>query len=224
MTEKYRSRMYPVFAIFISLFIMIFGFLRAKHISCTYFLSTVYLLFLTMGFYKSCLKFLPPFIIIAAIFSGITYIINCNVLSTLAMTNRLFAIFISIIPGTGIRPVDLTRNLNQLKIPRAFTLGMLISLNFVPLLKKEVKYIREAMKTRGAGNIINFKVFYRAFLIPLIMRVVNISDTLSLSVETRGFSIDDNNVSVYRPVKPLFKDFAVIFLVVILACLSMVIK
>lgn len=47
---------------------------------------------------------------------------------------------------------------------------------------------------------------------PLVVRLVNISDTLALSVETRGFSADDKNYTVYRDVKFAVKDaaFAVI--------------
>lgn len=224
MNSKYRSSIYPIFSIFLSLFIMVFGLIRAKYIGGIYFLLAVYLLFFITGFYKACLKILPPFIILTLIFSGCTYLINKNISSTLAMTNRILTIFVSVIPGMSIRLVDLIRSFNQLRIPRVFTLGMLIAFNFVPLLRKEISQIREAMKIRIAGNMMSIKIFYRALLIPLVMRVVNISDTLSLSVETRGFTLTGNKVSVYKPVKPLFKDFAVLFFTVIFALISMVIK
>ena len=54
------------------------------------------------------------------------------------------------------------------------------------------------MKTRGAGSVLNPKIFYRAFLVPFVMRLVNISDTLSLSVETRGFSLEKVPYTVYK--------------------------
>ncbi len=54
------------------------------------------------------------------------------------------------------------------------------------------------MKTRGAGSILNPKILYRAFLVPFVMRLVNISDTLSLSVETRGFSLEKTPYTVYK--------------------------
>ena len=65
-------------------------------------------------------------------------------------------------------------------------------------MRGEIKRIREAVKTRGAGSVYNPKVWYRAFLIPLVMRLVKISDTLSLSVETRGFSLGKEKYSVYK--------------------------
>ena len=62
------------------------------------------------------------------------------------------------------------------------------------------------MKTRGAGSILNPKIFYRAFLVPFVMRLVNISDTLSLSVETRGFSLEKVPYTVYKKEKICISD------------------
>ena len=75
---------------------------------------------------------------------------------------------------------------------------MLIATSFPPVLGAEIKRVREAMKTRGAGSVLNPKIFYRAFLVPFVMRLVNISDTLSLSVETRGFSLEKVPYTVYK--------------------------
>ena len=71
-------------------------------------------------------------------------------------------------------------------------------MSFVPVLKGEIKRVREAMKTRGAGSILNPKIFYRAFLIPLVTRLVDISDTLALSIETRGFTLGKSKYTVYE--------------------------
>ena len=92
----------------------------------------------------------------------------------------------------------MTRNLSTLKMPRGVTLGMLIATSFPPVLGAEIKRVREAMKTRGAGSVLNPKIFYRAFLVPFVMRLVNIADTLSLSVETRGFSLEKVPYTVYK--------------------------
>ena len=75
---------------------------------------------------------------------------------------------------------------------------MLITMSFIPVLKVEIKRVREAMKTRGAGSLLNPKIFYRAFLIPLVTRIVDISDTLSLSVETRGFTSGKSKYTIYK--------------------------
>ena len=84
---------------------------------------------------------------------------------------------------------------------------MLIAMSFVPVLKGEIKRVREAMKTRGAGSILNPKIFYRAFLIPLVTRLVDISDTLALSVETRGFTLEKAKYTVYKKESICISDF-----------------
>ena len=142
-------------------------------------------------------------------------------IAAMGMINRFFALFLSVIPGMSVEPVDLTRSLVQLKVPRAIVLGMLIATSFIPVLKAEIQRIQEAMKTRGAGSVINIKIFYRAFLIPLITRLVNISDTLALSVETRGFSIEDTECSVYK--KEIIRISDVIFVSGIISFAVMVV-
>ena len=103
--------------------------------------------------------------------------------------------------------IRLIRNMNQLHFPKMLTLGMLIAVRFVPVVGSEVRQIREAMKTRGVrASLWNFKCFYRALLIPLIMRLINISDTLSLSLETRGFELENTPVTVYEPVQFTLRD------------------
>ena len=38
------------------------------------------------------------------------------------------------------------------------------------------------------------------------MRLINISDTLSLSLETRGFELEDTPVTIYEPVNFTVRD------------------
>lgn len=79
---------------------------------------------------------------------------------------------------------------------------MLVTLRFIPVLAGEIRQIWEAMKTRGVRTAwYRISCLYRAFFIPLTMRIVNISDTLSLSLETRGFVLDDKEATVYAPVR-----------------------
>lgn len=71
------------------------------------------------------------------------------------------------------------------------------------------------MKTRGAGSILNPKIFYRAFLIPLVTRIVDISDILALSIETRGFTLGKTMCTVYK--KEYINVFDVLFILGIIA-------
>lgn len=222
MKELQSSKIYPLLAIAFSLFIIVFGLITAKDIKCLFFLGGTYVMLAVFGCIRACVRVLPFTLLMSVLFAGISYAVTRNASSSYAMAFRLLAVGIAVIPAMSIRPVDLTRNLAQLHVPRAVTLGMLIALSFLPLLRLEIRRIREAMKTRGAGNALNPKIFYRALLIPLVMRLVNISDTLSLSVETRGFTLDKNDVTVYKRVKPKWTDFVMLLLLVLGAVLTVV--
>lgn len=129
---------------------------------------------------------------------------------------------IAFIPDVSMPPSALVRCLTQLKFPRLLNLGILITLTFIPILQREINQIRNAMKTRGATSLWRPQVFYRAILIPLIVRLVNISETLTLSVETRGFICNNIKPSVYKAIKIKTRDiiFAVLFLMIFVICLS----
>lgn len=220
--EQQKSRIYPLLGIFLAVFIIVFGLVRSRETDILYFLAGCYVLFAAVGCYRACLKVLPIAILLGAAFGGISYAATRDFATARAMAARIWAFCVAVIPGMSIRPVDLTGCLNQLKFPRAITLGFLIALNFAPLLGGEVRRIREAMRTRGAGSILHIKVFYRAFLIPLVTRLVNISDTLALSVETRGFTMENSGVTIYKKVRPHAADIVLFVLILGGAALTVI--
>ena len=194
-----HAKIYPLLAIFTSVFITVIGLVIAKDLlPCSLFCSALFLFFAIYGYYKECLKILPVFIIISGIFFLFYYLATNELTPGWAMTNRFAALFVAIIPSMGTSPTRMTRNLNSINTPKTITLGILIAMSFMPLLRQEIKRVKDAMKTRGVYNIFNPKIFYRALLIPFITRLINISDTLSLSIETRGFSLEKSKNTVYK--------------------------
>lgn len=204
---SFRSNIYPLVAIPCALFIIIFGMITARSYACSYFLCGLFVWLCLFGCWKSCLKMLVPIIVFGGIFAGITYATSGgNMLSTAAMLNRFGALFLGVAVSMSVQAVHMTRALSQIHTPRALTLGMLISMSFIPMLKGEVRRVREAMKTRGAASVLNPKIFYRAFMVPFVMRLVNISDTLALSVETRGYALGGSPYSIYKKQYPAITD------------------
>ena len=196
---SFKKKIYPLLVFAVSVFFIVFGLVMARSKNFSWFLLGAYLWMLLFGCKKGCLHMIFPFVLCGGIFGVIAYFsYGKDFNAALAMVNRFGAVFLAIALGMSIRPIDMTRNLSTLKAPRSITLGMLIATSFPPVLKAEKQRVREAMKTRGAGSVLNPKIFYRAFLIPFVMRLVNISDTLSLSVETRGFSLEKTPYTVYK--------------------------
>lgn len=203
---KYNN-LYPVFAIFSGLLICIFALVYANHIECLYFLISVYLFSFFFIDYKKCIKVLLFSFVLGAIFFVVAFLVSGVYEQGVFMVNRILAFSIGMLPGFSIGAERLARNLSSLRAPRSLTIGMLIAFSFMPILAKEVKRVKEAMKTRGSFNFLNPKIIYRAFLIPFITRIVDISDTLSLSIETRGFSLEDKNYTVYKKEHLRIYDF-----------------
>ncbi|MGN0502846.1 MAG: CbiQ family ECF transporter T component [Ruminococcus sp.] len=224
MSEKLlvKNPVYPIIGLLSSGLIIVFGLITAKNTACIFFLGAMWLLFLLFGYWRSCFAVVPVAAVLCAVFAGITYAVSGDAQATLSAVNRILAVCIAVIPGLALSPIILVRNFSTLKLPRMFTLAMMITLTFFPLLGAEVRQVREAMKTRGAGSLLSPKIFYRAFLIPLVMRLVNISDILALSVETRGFSNNADECSVYKTVSIRVVDIIFLLLVMTGAILAVI--
>ena len=209
-------KLYPLFAVLGALFIIIFGLVTARNQNLCWYLLGVFVWLCIFGCYKGCLKMLPAFIIFGGAFAAIAYAsAGGDLPAAISMLNRFGALFLGVAASMSVEAVRMTRVLSQIHTPRAITLGMLISMSFVPMLRGEVRRMREAMKTRGAGSVLNPKILYRAFLVPFVMRLVNISDTLALSVETRGFTLGGSPYTVYKKQYPAVLD--VLFILGIVA-------
>ncbi len=193
-----KNILYPLTGLLSAVAILLSGLIFAKEPLCPVLLAGFFLWLLLFGCHRACLRVLLPLLLVGGVFAGITYAASGDGQSALSMMNRTAAVFLAVVPGMSMTPVQMTRCLSSLHAPRAVTLGMLIALSFVPLLTLEIRRVREAMVTRGAGSLLSPQILYRAFLIPLITRLVNISDTLSLSVETRGFTLDGKDYSIYH--------------------------
>ena len=196
---SFKKKVYPLFVFLASLFLIVFGLCMARSVKCSYFLAGCFVWLMLFGCRKRCLRMLPVLILAGGSFATLAYFAyGKDGKAAMAMANRFASVFLAAALGMSVEPADMTRNLATLKMPRGVTLGMLIATSFPPVLGAEIKRVREAMKTRGAGSVLNPKIFYRAFLVPFVMRLVNISDTLSLSVETRGFSLEKVPYTVYK--------------------------
>ena len=218
---KYSS-LYPLIALIGGLIIVIFSLIYANNIKCSYFLIGAYLLIFCFINYKTCLKSLIYFGILGGIFFLITYLISNSVTQGIYMLNRIGAFIVGMLPGISVGADRLTRNLSQIKAPRSLTLGMLIVFSFMPILKEESKRVREGMKARGSYSLFNPRIFYRAFLIPFITQVVDISDTLSLSIETRAFDLHDKNYSVYKKEYLRFANLLFILIIILGVVLTVI--
>lgn len=213
-----KRSLHPLLCLFSTIGFLIGGMVLAGRPEFPIFLAELCVFYLLFGYWKPLCASVFMFIPISMFFVLLSCLINRNLQVASAMGARVFLVGICAVPALGMPQIRLIRSMNQLHCPKMLTLGMLIAVRFVPVVGAEVRQIREAMKTRGVhASLLNFRCFYRALLIPLIMRLINISDTLSLSLETRGFELEPTPVTVYEPVRFTLRDG--VYLVCMLALL-----
>lgn len=202
-----KMQLYPLVAIIAAVFIIVFGIVEARTENVSWYLIGVFFWLCLFGCLRTCLKAVPAFAVLGGAFAAIAGIsAGGDVFAAVAMLNRFAALFMGVALSASVSAVRMTRSLSQIRVPRAVTLGMLIAMSFVPVLRGEIRRVREAMKTRGAGSALNPAILYRAFLVPFVMRLVGISDTLALSVETRGFTLGGGLYTVYKKEYPAVTD------------------
>lgn len=105
---------------------------------------------------------------------------------------RLFPCFLSGILLINTTTVsELTSGLSKLKIPRQIIIPLTVTLRYIPTVKEEFGYIKDAMKIRKF-KIRKDKFFsdilqhIECYYVPLLVSASQISDELSTSAVTRG--------------------------------------
>lgn len=225
MTDFFHSRnhVYPLFCILESLIVFVVSLSIADSVWGGIFLLLHFLLLVFFGCARLCFFMLPFAVLYSFVLSAVFYFASGrDSVFAQQMAVRFFGVALSCVPGLSLPPSALVRNLTALRCPRMVTLGFLITLSFVPVLASEIRQIRGAMKTRGATSFCHPSVLYRAFLLPLVVRLLNISDTLALSVETKAFVDGGARASVYKPVKLGVRDAAFMALSLFFSALCVV--
>ena len=212
-----KNPFYPLISFSVSVIVLIFGMLFSKNLLAFAFATAIFVLYSVFGLFKSTWKMTVTMVLCGLIIGGLSFLTNRSLDAFWQTLLRMILLGLCAVPMVSTSPCDLTRCLAKLKCPRVITLGMLVTLKFIPVLVGEIKQIWEAMKVRGANmNWYRPSCIYRAFIIPLVMRIIGISDTLSLSLETRAFTLDDSTSSVYKVIKIKARDFVFLACVIVL--------
>ncbi|MGL4951420.1 MAG: energy-coupling factor transporter transmembrane component T family protein [Mycoplasma sp.] len=204
---KVTQPIHPIIGIIFSIVMAIFGLVYNNAFSLLIIAAIVWFLLLICGYFYSCLIWLIAGSLIAGGIGGIVYAYSGDLDNMVRTIAKSASTTIVVIPGLGLSMTYLIRSMESLRMPRPITLMVLITFSFFPVLMKEIKLIRESMKVRGVNNFYNPKIFYKAFFIPLIIRVNDISNTLSLSIETKGFTIEKHPFTSYKTIVLSWKDY-----------------
>lgn len=211
-----KKPFYPLVSFSVSIIGLVFGMLISKSLWVFAFIALMSVIYCAFGMMKSTMKVLSTMLVLGLIVGTLAFVTNRNIVSFWQTIGRMLLLGVCAVPMISVPPADLTRCLTKMKCPRMITLGMLITIRFIPIIISEIRRIWEAMRVRGVKMAFyRPDCLYRAFLIPLIMRIIGISDILSLSLETRGFRLDSKEATVYGSVSVKVRDFIFLFLTLI---------
>ncbi len=184
-----KNNIHPILSLISSLLLFVAGLLFVKKDWFWIFAASFLILLLLFRFEKTIVK-TAPFILVFGALMAILTAINGDRFDVLYSFYRVLALGLAAVLSISIRPISLVRSFNQLKIPRWINLGLLIVIRFMQIFREEIIQIRQAIVLRGIRFIKTPILWGRAFFIPLIIRVLSISEGLATSLETRAFSTD----------------------------------
>lgn len=223
-----KHPVHPVVSFFSTLLTLAVGMICSKTPFVFVYMAVLLIVFLLFGFTFAALLLPLGMGIFGIVTGGISALINRTWDMFWISPARCLLIGVCVVPLLSVPPATLVRSLNQMRVPRLLTLGMLVTIRFIPILYDEIWQIRDAMRSRGIDTRWYspkwYRNLYRAFLVPLIMRVVSISDTLSLSVETRAFDTASHTATVYHPVTFQLRDTVFAFLIVCIVTALLVVR
>ena len=189
---------YPLLALAEAYVVFFIGMLLAAKPYFWAFLLVILLVDIIFGYWKTAVFVLVIFLPISGL-AGLIALPGAGGEKALQLAGRFLCLAIAAIPTAVMEPVNLVRVMNRLGFPRYITLGMLVTIRFIPYLIEEMKQIKTAMRSRGIRTSwYNPKFLYRAVIIPVMLRIINISDLLTVSIETRGFVMKDSKATVYQ--------------------------
>ena len=194
-------------------------------------LSFSFLLYIYSRIYKKAFYFLAFFSLLLGLEYGMVKISDYDLVFALYMMifflsrMTLIAMFGAYITRTT-KISEMIEALNRMKVPRSISIPFSVLLRFAPTMGYELKALRENMRIRGVIKnkffVLRNPIKYAAYtLVPLLMRMIKVSDELSASALIRGLDSGDNRVTI---VELRFKVMDLIAMIIgIFAIISVVV-
>lgn len=208
--KKYPINIHPLIALISSSLIFLVGAFNHSSNLWIFFIFII-LIYFFFGLYKFILKLLPIIMIFSLFFYIIYYLYTFDLKIAFMQMTKIQILIMSLVPTLSFKTKELTIVLKQLKFPNQLILGIQIIYKFIPVLKKELKNINKARKVRNLK--FKLKNIYRAYIIPFLYKLSIISDNISLSIETRGYTLNKSKNIYYKIILDIV---SILFLILII--------
>ncbi len=116
--------------------------------------------------------------------------------------------------------------LRMMHVPEKLILVISVLCRFLPVLSNDLRILSQSIKTRGLFLTLKDKIkaapeYLEILIVPLIYRVIRISETLSASAETRGIELKNKRVS-YVTIRFCKADFILGILCAVLVTIGFI--
>lgn len=208
--------LHPLLSVACAVVALTFGLLLRDVTTLLPFVAGLALLFVIVGYGALLVHAALVIVPLAALIGALAALFGGNVSSGLMTFGRISLLGLTTALAWTIDPTQLARALRQAGAPPIVAIGLLITVRAIPTLVDEAMRIRDAMQVRGLSlRRTPPSVLYRALVVPLLIRVLTLSESLALALETRAFT-GDPRATVYRPVTLHRRDYGVAALLTIL--------
>ncbi|MFA7341872.1 MAG: energy-coupling factor transporter transmembrane component T [Candidatus Methanomethylophilaceae archaeon] len=93
-------------------------------------------------------------------------------------------------------PAQLVSGLESMRAPRRLTLAIMVMLRFLPVFIRDMDRVRQSNGLRARPRRHRLRVAYRSFMMPVVSRVYNLSDSITLGLHTRGFRLQGERTMI----------------------------
>lgn len=208
--------LHPLLSVACAVVALTFGLLLRDVTTLLPFVAGLALLFVLVGYGALLARAALVIVPLAALIGALAALFGSNVSSGLMTFGRISLLGLTTALAWTIDPTQLARALRQTGAPPIVAIGLLITVRAIPTLASEAMRIRDAMRVRGlALRRTPLRILYRALVVPLLIRVLNLAESLALALETRAFT-GDPRATVYRPVTPHGRDYGMAALLTLL--------
>ena len=169
-------------------------------------IAFAFFLYVYSSMWKRALRFVLFFVLLYCIELGLGKFCEASVVFAIYMfiyfasRMTLIAMFGGYITKTT-SVSEMLEALSRMKVPRSISIPFSVLVRFVPTIKIEIKTLKENMKIRGIVTSRFFPLLHpikyvEYTLVPLLMRMIKISDELSASALIRGLDSDEKRVTL----------------------------
>ena len=118
--------------------------------------------------------------------------------------------------------------LRKMHIDEKIIMILAVTIHFFPVLNKDLKIMRQSIKTRGFYTKFSEKLksildYFEILIVPMVFRVTRIAESLAASAETRGISLKNHRDSYYVLSLKL-KDYLVILMTIVIISLGIIVN